>query len=257
MKRVFFTVGALLIFSVASFGQKASASGQGEASFVLDSGTTLEGQLQNTLDVKKAKVGDSVVLKTTKALKEDGKTVLPKGSKLLGRVTDVQQKTKSDNASRLGLLFDRLEGGNLSSAITASIVSITNVSQNGLTSTGDADLFGSSSASSRSSGSSSSRGGLLGGGGLPAGGLLGSVSNTVGSTVNAGTSAVGSVTNTATNTVGSSTSSVINNLNGIQITQSVSGSATSSSTLEAQGRNIRLEKGTAIRLHLTSMTRDQ
>jgi hypothetical protein len=254
MTRVFFTIGALLVLSVGAIAQKASASGQGDAAFILDSGATIEGHLQNTLDVKNAKVGDSVILKTTKALKENGKTVVPKGSKLLGRVTDVQQRTKSDNNSRLGLLFDRLEGGDLSSHITASIVSITNASPARLDNTSDADLFASSRSSS---GSASSSGGLLGGGGLPAAGLLGGVSNTVGSTLNTGTAAVGNVAGTASNTLGSASGSVINTVNGIQINPAVSGSAHSSATLEAQGRNIRLEKGTTMQLHVTSMPKEE
>lgn len=257
MTRALFTIGTILIFSIAASAQEASASGQSAASLIFDGSTTIEGQLQSTLDVKKSKVGDPVVLKTTKAIKEQGRTIVPKGSKLLGRVTDVQQKTKSDNASRLGLLFDRLEGGGLSSEITASIVSITNVAAARPMDSNDSDLFGSASTSSRSSGTASSRGGLLGGGGVPAGGLLGSVGNTVGSTLNAGTAAVGSVTNTASNTVGAATGTVINTVNGIQISQSASGSAQAGATLEAAGRNIKLEKGTSFQLNVTKMGRHQ
>ena len=256
MTRALFTIGTILIFSIAASAQEASASGQSAPSLIFDGSTTVEGQLQNTLDVKKAKVGDPVVLKTTKAIKEQGRTIVPKGSKLLGRVTDVQQKTKSDNASRLGLLFDRLEGGGLSSEITASIVSITNVAAARPMGSNDSDLFGSASTASRSSGTASSRGGLLGGG-VPAGGLLGSVGNTVGSTLNAGTAAVGSVTNTASNTIGAATGTVINTVNGIQISQSASGSAQTGATLEAPGRNIKLEKGTSFQLNVTSMGRGQ
>ena len=257
MTRVFFTIGTILIFGIAANAQKASASGQSDASLILDGGTTIEGQLQNTLDVKKAKVGDPVVLKTTKAVKENGQTIVPKGSKLLGRVTEVKQKTKSDNASRLGLLFDRLEGGGLTSQITASIISITNVSAARDISSSDSDLFGSASTSSRSSGTASSRGGLLGGSGIPAGGLIGGVGNTVGSTLNTGTAAVGNVANTASNAAGAATGSVFNTVNGIQISQSAAGSAQSNTTLQAMGRNINLEKGTAFRLNISSAAREQ
>ena len=43
----------------------------------------MSGELQDKLDSKTAKVGDSVVVKTA-----DG-TEIPKGTKLVGRVTDV------------------------------------------------------------------------------------------------------------------------------------------------------------------------
>ena len=255
MTRVFFTLVTVLIFSIAGMSQNASASGKGEATLLLQSGANIEGQLQKTLDVKNAKVGDEVVLKTTKAVKENGQTIVPKGSKLLGRVTELQKRTKSNNASRLGLIFDRLEGGKLSSDITASIVSITNVSAGALSATNDADLFGSSSTTTRSSGSASS-GGLLGGG-LPAGGVLSTVGNTVGSTLNTGTATLGSVANAATGTAGSTTGPVFRTVDGIQITPAVTGSASSSSTLEAKGRDIRLEKGAAIQLHVTTTGKEE
>src|SRR6185503_13144176 len=62
----------------------------------LDSGTRLSGELQNSIDVRKAKVGDQVVLKTTQALKSGGRTVVKKGSRLVGRVTEGAQTTKGN-----------------------------------------------------------------------------------------------------------------------------------------------------------------
>ena len=39
---------------------------------LLESGTSLDAKLLSTLDVKKSKVGDEVVLKTTKSIKQNG-----------------------------------------------------------------------------------------------------------------------------------------------------------------------------------------
>ena len=253
MNKLIFTIGFAFIFSVAGLGQD-----NGNTNILLDSGTTIEGQLQSTLDVQKAKPGDRVVLKTTKAIKENGKTVLPKGSKMIGRVTDVEKKSKANGGSRLGLLFDRLESGNLTSDINATIVSVTNVAARGnVNDSTDAGLFGSSGTSARGSSSASSGGGLLGGTGSTAGGLLGGVTNTVGSTVNSSVQTVGNVAGSAGTAVNASTGSVVRTVNSIQISNQVSGSARSGTTLTVPGRNLKLEKGTEIRLQLTNEVRAQ
>jgi len=58
-------------------------------------------------------VGDEVVLKTTQAIKSEGRTVVGRGARLIGHVTEVEQKTKANGQSRIGLIFDRLEKGSL------------------------------------------------------------------------------------------------------------------------------------------------
>jgi HAMP domain-containing protein len=250
----------ILIFlsAIAGLGQ-AQASGSATGSndlkgnagpVILDSGTRLEGQLQSAVDVKKAQVGDEVILKTTKAVKQNGQTVVPKGAKLLGRVTEVTKRSKENATSRLGMVFDRIQGGDISAPITASIVSVTNAAASTrVADTADADLFGSSSSSTRASSSKSSSGG----------GLLGGATSTVGGVLNTTTQTVGSVTNTATNTVGGTAGTVGRTVNGITISNSAgaSGSAQAGSTLSAANRDIRLEKGATFQLQLNSSVRPE
>ena len=77
----------------------------------------VQGELESKLDTKNAKAGDSVVVKTTeKATTADG-IEIPKGSKILGHVTDVEAKGKSSENSRVTIQFDQAElkgGQNLS-----------------------------------------------------------------------------------------------------------------------------------------------
>jgi hypothetical protein len=234
MKRTIICAGLILTFSIVAFGQK-------DKRVALDSGTRIDGQLQSTVDVKKARVGDEVVLKTSKAVKQNGQTVVPRGSKLVGRVTEIQQRTRSNGASRLGMVFDRIEGKNLSAPISASIVSITNAGANaGVGDMADADVFGSSSTSTRTSSGSSG------------GGLLGGVTNTVGSTVGGVTNTAGGVLNTTTQTAGNTTGSLGRTVNGLRISNAVNGSASSGTTLSAANKDIRLEKGATIALQLNS-----
>src|ERR1700692_435927 len=102
MKRMILTAGLSLVCGLAVNAQTANTSVRGEASnqtssaasarnksINLDSGTRLAGELQSTIDARKAKVGDQVVLKTTQAIKSQGRTVVGKGSRLIGHVTEV------------------------------------------------------------------------------------------------------------------------------------------------------------------------
>ena len=224
----------------SSRGKKTKAS-QKSGDPALSSVTSVQAQLQSTLDVRDAKVGDEVLLKTTQAIKQNGETVVPKGTNLVGRVTEVSQRAKNGSASRLGLIFDRLDGKDLSAPITASIVSITNVRAAG----SSADLFDSDiTGTSQSSGSVRREN--------SGGGLLGGVGSTVGGVVNTATSTVGVVTDAATQTVGSGVTTLGNTVNGIQISNSLSGSVSGGTTLSAAGKNLRLEKGVVFQMNVAS-----
>ncbi len=207
---------------------------------ILVSETSISGELQKSVDVNDAKVGDQVDLKITKSIRQNGEVVIPKGANLLGRITEVQKRTKQNSGSRIGMIFDRIQGERLSVPISASIVSITGAAAGA--SVGDSlvsDVSGSSQASANASRSGSS-GGLLGGVGSTVGGLVSTTTQTVGTV----TDTVGSTANTTTGTVGRS-------LNGIQISTSTSGSASSSTTLSSANKNLRVEKGATFNLLVT------
>lgn len=232
--------------SAEANSQASAAVDRGAKSLNLDSGTQLAAQLQGAIDARNAKVGDQVVLKTTQAIKSEGRTVVGKGAKLIGHVTEVARKGKSSSESRLGITFDRLEQGALAMPITATITSITGGQVNAQA--GD-DMFATSAGgSSRTTTSSSAgNGGLLGG----VGGVVNSTTSTVGSTVGNTTSAVGSTVNSTTNTVGGTTSGLGRSLGRVRIAESSSTSVQGGSVLSLQGENLRLEKGTNFNLVLT------
>jgi|ERR1043166_1418808 hypothetical protein len=235
--------------SAAASNQTSATANQGNKNITLDSGTRLAGELQNTVDVRHAKVGDQVLLKTAQAIKSNGRTVVGKGSRLVGHVTEVAQKTKDNGESRVGILFDRLEQGTLQMPIVASISSIT--STNTSARAGNDDLFASDNSSARASSStrssSSGGGGLLGG----VGSTVNSTTSTVGGLVGNTTSAVGNTVNSTTGAVGNTASGVGRSLGGIQISESSNTSVEGSSVLSLQGSNLRLEKGTNFNLVLT------
>ena len=260
MKTIILALSLSVAFAAPVFAQKAegrataeannqtsAAMNQGAGSINLESGTQLAGDLQTAIDVRKAKVGDQVVLKTTKAIKSGGHTVVNKGSRLLGRITEVAQKTKTSGESRVGILFDRLEHGTLAMPIAATITSITSGSANANVNN---DAFGTGvggSASSTTSARSSGGGGLIGG----VGSVVNSTTSTVGGVVGGATSAVGSTVDSTTGTLGNTAGGVGRSLSGIQISQSSNASVGASSVLSLQGGNLRLEKGTHFNLVLT------
>jgi len=69
-------------------------------------GSTVLVELSKPIDAHKAKRGDEVVAKVTQDVKSDDKVVLPKGSKVMGKVTQTQGRAKGQDESQLGLAFD-------------------------------------------------------------------------------------------------------------------------------------------------------
>src|SRR5205085_7412100 len=72
----------------------------------LAQGTNINATLSKSLDSKKAKTGDPVEAKTTSDVKSAGQTVIPRGSKLIGHVTQATARGKGDADSTLGIAFD-------------------------------------------------------------------------------------------------------------------------------------------------------
>ena len=283
MRKIIIAINLLILAGSIGYGQKTAAkspqikgSGSGSSSTGstiagsanLAAGTALDAQLQQTLDVKKTRVGDQVVLKVVRAVKQNGQTIIPKGANLVGRVTEVQQKTKDNAVSKLGVVFDRIQGQNLSMPVTATIMSVTNATASA--SAGDmldSDISGTSSSSGgvirqssggtvRSSGNGGGGGGLLGGVANTTGNVLGSTTSTVGNTVggvaNTTRDTVGNVAGATRQTVGNTTQTVGQTVKGLQITPSagVGGSANGATTLSAADKNIHLEKGANFQLRV-------
>lgn len=223
-------------------GTSVSKSGK---ALNIQSGTQVAAQLENALDARKAKVGDRVVLKTTEAIKANGQTVVGKGARLVGHVTEVQQRSSAGGEAHIGLVFDRLERGSLRTPVFATISSITQARARGQSN--NDDLFASDiGVSSRSSASASGRTRSE----SSSGGLLGGVGSTVGGTLNTTVSTVGSVTGETVAGAGRATGDLSRSVSGIRITQTSNTSAEGGALLSLQGGNLRLERGTSFRLVL-------
>ena len=65
--------------------------------------------LEKIVHPKKVKVGDEVVARTTEPTKLKDGTELPKGTHIIGKVTDVKMKADKEGPSKLGLMFDKAQ----------------------------------------------------------------------------------------------------------------------------------------------------
>jgi hypothetical protein len=71
-------------------------------------GTLINAELAGSLDSKKVKPGDAVKARTASDLKStDGRTILPKGTNILGHVTQASARSAGQPDSSLGLVFDK------------------------------------------------------------------------------------------------------------------------------------------------------
>jgi hypothetical protein len=197
-----------------------SASPGGTGSTVLSSGTTLNAELSHSLDAKTCKPGDQVTAKLTQDVKSDGKMVAPKGSKLMGHVTEAKARSKDSADSSLGIVFDKavLKSGQ-ELAFNGAVQAIAPPVNAGLSAAGD------ESSSISAPGPSGGGGARRSGGG--GGGLLGGA-----------TSTVTGATSTATGAVGGAAGSVASTTTG-----AVSGTTTLAGGLTAQGRLTNASQG--------------
>lgn len=105
---------AMAVFAVTAGAQTNAAAGEqgdagaqaGRMAASAGQATMVSAELTKSLNSKDAKAGEEVFAKTTsKATLADG-TKLPKGSKLIGHVTEAQAKSKEHKDAQLAFAFD-------------------------------------------------------------------------------------------------------------------------------------------------------
>ncbi len=167
----------------------------------LAEGTTFQTQLSQSLDAHKNKVGDAVTAKTTQDVKSDGKVVLPKGTKVMGHITEVRAKSSGDANSTMGIVFDHAQlknGEEIPLHVGIQAIAAEQNSAMADTGAGDAMVMGSASGMGRGAvggggGMVRAGGGLVGGAGSMATGVVGSTAGTVGSTAGGAVDSTGRV----------------------------------------------------------------
>jgi len=69
-------------------------------------GSVIPVLLTKTIDAKKVKKGDEVVAKVTQEKTTSGEVLVPKDTKVLGRVTKAQARNKEQKESEVAIAFD-------------------------------------------------------------------------------------------------------------------------------------------------------
>jgi hypothetical protein len=256
----------------------ASATANGN-SLNIASGTPIEATLVTPVDAKHSKPGEPVVAKTTQDVKENGQTVLKRGSRLTGHVTQAEARSKENSESSVGMVFDSavMKNGqkvpmNLSIQALAAAANETSADlgndQSAIDSVSEA---GAGVAGARPGagggtvrGAGSTAGGVGGtvrsvsnvaGGATSSvdtvGGVAGNAGQTAGGTLSATTRSAGSVG--GLNTAGqlASGSSGVFNLQGLNLTSAAS-NGTTASVVNSTSRNVHLDSGTQMVLQVVN-----
>ena len=241
----------------------AASTQNGQTNASLGSGAAINAELSAPIDSKKAKPGDPVAARTTEPTKSNGKTVIPKGSKLVGHVTQASARSKGDSESALGIVFDKaiLKNGQempLNVAIQALASGQSAVAANA----GD-DMAAMGGAGGSAMGSDRAMsGGALGGVTSTTGGAAGTVTNTAAGAGNMAGGAVNSTAHSAANTAAAgqgamgglnaagqltSGSRGVFGLQGVNLSSATT-SAAQGSVITSAGKNVQLASGTQMLL---------
>jgi len=236
----------------------------------LAAGTAINAELDKSLDSKKARVGDAVTARTTEAIKEAGKVVLPKGAKLIGHVTRASARNKGDSDSTLAMQFDRAEikGGQeisvqLNVQAMAAAPGVTPIGGDDLQGMGSAGAGASAGGRGAAGGVASTVGGAASGAASTVPRTTQSAAGTVNSTVNSTTTAAAGASGaadaaaqgTSQGAVGGVNSSGhlaansrgVFGLNGLSLNADPSNS-TEGSVIASAGKSVQLESGTRLLL---------
>ena len=209
-------------------------------------------ELSKGVDAKKAKQGDKVEAKSTSDAVLDNGTKIPRGSTLIGHVTEAQAHSKEQAQSSLGIIFDEAEVKGQKVPFHAFIQALTAPPQETMTANDEDDMSG---------------GGGMGGGGMHggqpmgngsggmmgnAGGVVGGATNTVGQTVGQTTNTVGQTAGGVTGNTGArltaSTQGVVN-MPGLTM-NTAAANTTQGSVITSNSKTVKLDSGTQMVLRV-------
>jgi hypothetical protein len=101
---LFATLAAAICYGQGSTSSTAATAAIGHGAFPV--------KVIKTLDSSKLKEGDTVEVETAGSFKLAEGTLVPKGSKLTGKVTAANARSKGDSESQLAIIFDKLNVAN-------------------------------------------------------------------------------------------------------------------------------------------------
>lgn len=217
-------------------------------------GTRINAELESTLDAKTAKPDDQVAARVTKDVKENGRTVVRKGDRLIGKVVEARADATGKAGSQLNVVFDRLasaQGETQLNTVLSSVLSTPSEER--------AERQQQSEAPPMMEPMPAPSGGAVGGGG----GLVGGVTSSVGSTVGAATGAVGSTVGGVGGTLDAATRTTAGNATNlglatpmraihIESRSQAENQTSANSVLSTRQGDLRLESGTRMQFRVAA-----
>ena len=228
----------------------APAAAASSATLAADS--SVNAVLSKSVDSKSCRPGDQIYARATQDVKSEGKVIIPKGSRLVGHVTEANTRTKGESNSALGIAFDHAILKNGQQVQMNSVVQAIAAAQTSA-STADTDAMlsttGSAAGSARTSG-----GGLLNAVGSTAGSATGAAGGTLSNVSAEASNTLGSATQVGAGSLGStlnSTSTGVVGLNNLSLA-SQGANSTSGSVISSTGKSVRLDSGTQLLLRVVA-----
>jgi hypothetical protein len=228
-----------------------TAHANSDAAAGAHTGAIVPVELSKSIDSKKAKVGDEVTARVISDVRSGGAVAIPRGSKLLGKVTEANARGKGDATSSLGIVFDRavLKNGttlNLVSTIQAVIASPETQSM---------PLPEASSGGAGPEGSGGGSGSSAGAIGNTAGSAVGAVGRTVDSTTQSAAGDLNANARLGANApvLTAQTTGVVG-IKGLELNAS-SSSSTSGSVFTTSSKSVKLDGGTRMLVNVSAASK--
>ena len=255
--------------SASATNSTGASANAGPASAGLASNTTVNAELAGTVDARKCHPGQEIIAKTTQDVKENGRVVLRKGTRLVGHVTEAQERTKDNAESSIGIAFDEAvmkDGTHVPFHAGIQALAESQASaENAMYSSGAGMMGEGGGMAGGGMGGGAARGGsgLLGGPGGAVGaagataGGVGAMAGGVGRDASGALGATPSATGAVARNVGgldaagrlTSTSSGVFGLQGLRL-ETAAQSATQASVISSASHNVHLSSGTQILLRV-------
>ena len=96
------------LFAAGAMAQSPASSETTNSEVSIAGGTAINAELDTSIDSKKAKSGEPVMAHTTEAMKAaDNREIMPKGTKLMGHVTQAASRSNGGTETKVAIQFDK------------------------------------------------------------------------------------------------------------------------------------------------------
>lgn len=276
-------LSVVIVLGLAPYLQAQPQEKPTDQAAAVKTGTKLKAELESTVDTRTAKPGDEVVARVTRDVKQDGETVVHKGDRLKGHITDVQApkesgeaKAAAESGSRLAVVFDQLVQGESTTQLNTVLTTVLSTPSERRArqeqATRDEPMMAAPGpAPAPAGGSASGNAGLLGGATSTVGsavGVTGSVAGSVAATADSTLAGAGSAVGGVGSTLGATTDTAVGGTAGALVATPMKAirldsqaqaenQTAANSVLSTRQGHLRLESGTQLQFRVAGSAENQ